>query len=156
MRIIGLIFLLLLILSCGDTHEEGPSAIYYGEDICERCKMIISEKEFAAQYRLSDGKTVKFDDIGCMIHFMDEQKPEHLESVYVTDYDSGEWVNIENGYFVHTENVITPMGYGILSLSNELTAQDLAARENGEYLGKLSSATEFLLNNTNNKSEQGR
>lgn len=151
--IIGLFFLLILVLSCGDTREEGPSEIYYGEDICERCKMIISEKEFASQYRLSEGKTVKFDDIGCMIHYMDGEKPEHIESIYVMDYDSGEWTEVESGYFIWTETVNTPMGYGILSFNDKKIAQEVAARENGKYLGKLSAATELLLNNSNNKSD---
>jgi copper chaperone NosL len=150
MRImIGLFSLLILVFSCGDTSEYGPSEIYYGEDICERCKMIISEKEFASQYKISDKKNVKFDDIGCMIHFMDEEKPEHIESIYVMDYDSGEWIDAESGYFVWTETVNTPMGYGILSFNDKKIAQEVAARENGKYLGKLSAASELLLNNSN-------
>jgi copper chaperone NosL len=151
--IIGLFSLLILVLSCGDTREDGPSEIYYGEDICERCKMIISEKEFASQYRLSDGKNVKFDDIGCMIHFKDGEKPEHIESIYVMDYDSGEWIDAESGYFVWTENVNTPMGYGILSFNDKKIAQEVAARENGKYLGKLSAASELLKKNSKNKSD---
>lgn len=153
MRILGLILLLLFILSCGDTHEDGPSAIYYGEDICARCKMIISEKEFASQYRLSDGKTVKFDDIGCMIHFMDEEKNEHIKSIYVMDYDSGQWVDAESGYYIWTENVNTPMGYGILTFSDKNMAQEAASSENGKFLGKLISASELLLKNSDNKSD---
>ena len=156
MRILSLLFLLLLMLSCSDRHEDGPSAIYYGEDICERCKMIISEKEFASQYILSDGKTVKFDDVGCMIHYLHEEKPELIKSVYVTDYDSGEWLNAEKGYFIWTEDVRTPMGYGILSLGSEQRAQEITASENGKYLGKLNAATDFLLNNSENNSDKGR
>ena len=123
MRIaLGLLTFLILAISCGDTHEDGPTAIYYGEDICERCKMIISEKKFVAQYKSSDGKTVKFDDMGCMIHYMDGEKPEHIESIYVMDYDSGEWTDAEIGYFIWTETVNTPMGYGILSFDDKKIA----------------------------------
>ena len=154
MRIaLGLLTFLILAISCGDTHEDGPTAIYYGEDICERCKMIISEKKFVAQYKSSDGKTVKFDDMGCMIHYMDGEKPEHIESIYVMDYDSGEWTDAEIGYFIWTETVNTPMGYGILSFDDKKIAKEVAARENGKYLGKLSAASELLLKNSKSKAD---
>jgi len=152
-KVVAILVLFILINSCGDTSEEGPSRIYFGEDICERCKMIISEKEFAAQYQLSNGKTVKFDDIGCMLHYLDGEKPEHVKSIYVTDYDSGEWINAENGYFIWTENIRTPMGYGVLSFNNKGAAQEFASGENGKFLGNLSAVSELLFNNSKNQSD---
>ena len=145
-KVVGILVLFILINSCGDTSEEGPSRIYFGEDICERCKMIISEKEFAAQYQLSTGKTVKFDDIGCMFHYLDVEKPEHVKSIYVTDYDSGEWINAENGYFIWTENIRTPMGYGILSVKNINKAKEIETTQKGKYVGRLNAVTDFIIN----------
>ena len=84
---LALFIFLIFAISCSDKPESGPVEIYYGEDICERCKMIISEKDFAAQYQLSNGKTHKFDDIGCMIHYVDEHD-NNISSVYMIDFDS--------------------------------------------------------------------
>jgi copper chaperone NosL len=69
------------------------------------------------------------------------------------DYDSGQWVDAESGYYIWTENVNTPMGYGILTFSDKNIAQEAASRENGKFLGKLISASELLLKNSDNKSD---
>jgi copper chaperone NosL len=152
-KVVAVLVLFILMNSCGDNSKEGPSKIYFGEDICERCKMIISEKEFASQFRLSDGTIAKFDDIGCMIHYVHTQEPKQIESIYVTDYDTGNWINAESGYFIWTENIRTPMGYGVLSFNNKGTAQEFASGENGKFLGNLNAASELLMNNSQNQSD---
>ena len=44
-----LVIILLLAASCGNDDRKGPVDIHYGQDICERCKMIISEEKFSSQ-----------------------------------------------------------------------------------------------------------
>jgi len=102
---------------------------------------------------LSDGTIAKFDDIGCMIHYIHTQEPKQIESIYVTDYDTGNWINAENGYFIWTENIRTPMGYGVLSFNNKVAAQEFASGENGKFLGNLNAASELLMNNSKNQSD---
>ena len=144
---LALLILLVFAISCSDKPESGPVEIYYGEDICERCKMIISEREFAAQYRLSNGETVKFDDIGCMIHYFHIENPVDSDSIYVTDYRSGNWINAKEAHFLWSDNIITPMHYGVLSIKDKRMAQELAEAKQGEYLGGLNMASEFILKN---------
>lgn len=147
-----LLIVLVLAVSCGDKPESGPAKIYYGEDICERCKMIISEKDFAAQFQYSNGKSVKFDDLGCMLHYMSEQEQSKISAVYVMDYDSKQWIDGGNAYYVWAENISTPMGHGIIALKDSQEATVLSDKVNGEYLGGLKGARNWVLNDkTHNK-----
>jgi copper chaperone NosL len=38
-------------------------------DMCQSCKMAISQKKYAAEFVDKDGGVFKFDDIGCMFRF---------------------------------------------------------------------------------------
>ncbi len=142
---LALLIVFVLVFSCGDKPEGGPVKIYYGEDICERCKMIISEKDFAAQYQISGGKTVKFDDLGCMFHNMDGEEKAKIFAVYVMDYDSKEWIDGESAYYVWAENISTPMGHGIVALKDSQEAKELANKEKGKYLGGLKDTSDQVL-----------
>ncbi len=141
----ALLIVFVLVCSCGDTSESGPVKIYYGEDICERCKMIISEKDFAAQYKLSTGETVKFDDLGCMFHYMNGEEKAQISAVYVMDYDSKQWIDGESAYYVWAENITTPMGHGIVALKDSQQAAELSNKENGKSLGNMKEASGWIL-----------
>ncbi len=136
----------ILSVSCSDQPQSGPVEIYYGEDICERCKMIISEKDFASQYQLTNGKTHKFDDIGCMIHFIYEHDS-NISSIYVMDFASNEWIDGKDSYYVWTENIKTPMGHGIITSMDIQEAKVLAKEERGKYLGDLRAASTWIMKN---------
>ncbi len=141
----ALIFVLMFFLSCKDNPGTGPAEIYYGEDICERCKMIISEEAYSAQYILPGGKSRKFDDLGCMLHYTSEGEGGQSErgdiiTYYVKDYTSGEWIDGASAYYVRSESIKTPMGHGIIAASNEKSARELAERERGKFLGGFNEA----------------
>ncbi|UCC51087.1 MAG: hypothetical protein JSV68_18550, partial [Anaerolineaceae bacterium] len=54
---------LFLFVGCGQTTNlEEPPQIVYGQDVCERCGMIISEEKFAAAYWTAGGEARRFDD----------------------------------------------------------------------------------------------
>ncbi len=144
-RKLAFLIVLVLAISCSDNPESGPVEIYYGEDICESCKMIISEKDFAAQYKLSTGKTVKFDDLGCMFHYMKGEDKAQISAVYVMDYDSKQWVDGESAYYVWTDNISTPMGHGVVALRGSQEAKELANKEKGKYLGSLKGASDWVI-----------
>lgn len=141
-----LLVLFILAASCSDKPQSGPAEIYYGEDICERCKMIISEKDFAAQYQLSNGSILKFDDLGCMIHNLGGQEPGSISGIYIRDYHSKEWIDGEHAYYVWTESINTPMGYGIIGFQDRNLVKKLTEKENGKYLGSLQHTSNWILN----------
>jgi copper chaperone NosL len=111
-----LILLVLLGLgACKDDIDTRPHAVHYGEDSCERCRMIISDKRFAAQYITSSGEAKKFDDIGCMIGDLNEagERGEKALAVYISDYTTGEWIDAGKAHFLENSELRSPMGYNI-------------------------------------------
>ena len=144
-RKLAVLIVLVLAISCGDKPESGPVKIYYGEDICERCKMIISEKDFAAQYKLSNGETVKFDDLGCMIHYTHDTEKTPISEVYVVDYSSEGWIDGRKAYYIWNENINTPMGYGLLAFKERSKAEDNTVKDNSRFLGDQKEAYDWFL-----------
>ncbi|HEX3036018.1 MAG TPA: nitrous oxide reductase accessory protein NosL [Thermodesulfobacteriota bacterium] len=158
----GLIFLsfLFLILSCQkDSEGMKPAEIFYGEDMCDRCSMIISEEEFSGQYLLPKGEVKKFDDIGCMVHYIaeNETRKEKILAVFVRDYNSEEWISGEKSFYVAGKNIKTPMGYGLAALKERNSAENLAKAKGGEVFENLSEATNRVLSSeTTTKGENIR
>ena len=157
----GLIFLsfLCLIFSCQkDSGEIKPAEMFYGEDMCDRCSMIISEKQFSAQYILPGVEVKKFDDIGCMVHYMtkDEIRRDKILAVFVRDYNSKKWIRGEKSLYVASKNLKTPMGYGLAALKEKDSAESLANAKGGKVLENLKKATNWVLNDKAAKGEEAR
>jgi len=131
--------LLLLILSltaaCNSnvSTEPAPPTIHYGEDICEFCNMIISEERFAAGYLTKDGEERIFDDIGGMFHYHLEEQEEVI-AFFVHDYEESNWIRAEKAYYVLSEELPTPMLFGIIASADLEKAEFIASKSHGEVL----------------------
>ena len=128
--------LAIAVAACGETSEaSGPPDIQYGRDICVQCGMIINEEKFAAAYTLDDGTEKSFDDVGGLVlHQRETGDSLNLDNTWVHDYETVEWVDVQNAYFVATLSVSTPMGHSILSFSDEERAQAFASSVGGEVV----------------------
>lgn len=147
-RWVSILFFLLLILSCKTKSEIKPAEVFYGQDICEKCKMIISEKVFSAQYLLRRGEAKKFDDIGCMMHFLSEQETEKgkVLAIFVRDYNSKEWIDGEKAYYVWGKNIKTPMGHGLAALKEKEAAEEIAKTKEGLVFKGFNETANWVLN----------
>ncbi len=147
-RCVSILFFSLLILSCKTKSEIKPAEVFYGQDICERCKMIISEKVFSAQYLLPRGEPKKFDDIGCMIHFLSEQETQQRKvlAIFVRDYNSKEWIDGEKTYYVWSKKIKTPMGYGLVALKGKEAAEEIAKTKEGLVFKDFNDTVNWILN----------
>jgi copper chaperone NosL len=152
-----LIFSIILfsIISCKNETEIKPVEILYGQDSCERCKMIISEKSYSAEYILLDGEARKFDDIGCMIHFAygEESKGEKILAKYVRDYNTGNWIDANEAYFVWSKDIVTPMGYGLAAFKDDETARRLAGKAHGTLFSNLDELYQSVLTGEKDKAQ---
>lgn len=126
-KIVPVIFLVFLAGCDGGSREDTPPDISLGQDPCDFCFMLINEKKFAAAIRLENGAFKRFDDIGCMIGYI-EKKQARVKSLWVYDYPTGEPVRAGNALFIRTQDVITPMGSGILAFKSEREAYTAAER----------------------------
>lgn len=144
MKFLLSIFLLILI-SCSNDNELKPVDIHYGQDICERCKMIISEEKFSSQLIREKGDVFNFDDIGGMLVYVLENKinPEN-KKIYVKDFISKKWLTSDEAVFVSLENINTPMNFGLVAVSDKQSAMNLISEHPGIITGSYNDTINYF------------
>lgn len=108
----------LFLTACSGDRDSGPIDVKWDRDACERCRMVLSDRHYAAQIRyLPEGKkrtkVVLFDDIGCATLWLEDKpwKDDSGAEIWVADYRTGEWIDARKATYVKSR--ITPMGYGL-------------------------------------------
>jgi len=87
--------------------------VHWDRDMCERCKMVVSDRHHAVQIiNPKTHKSYMHDDIGCaVLWFKEENIPWENEAViWITDGKTGKWIDAKKAYY-DTGN-ITPMAFG--------------------------------------------
>ncbi len=116
-KIPWLALLALLAIACSRAPESGPVAIHWDRDVCARCKMVISDRHYAAEIRYTPpGKSSRvalFDDIGCAVQWLKDKpwRNDPKTEIWVADHRSGEWLDARKARYVRVPN--TPMEYGL-------------------------------------------
>lgn len=103
----------LLFLGCEEKVAGGPAKIHWDRDMCDRCVMVLSDRKNTLQLQNPTTKKVhKFDDIGCLVLWFEEEKIDFKDSVkiWITDAITGEWIDARSAFY-SSENV-TPMAFG--------------------------------------------
>ena len=111
---------LSLIGGCDGPADTGPIEVKWDRDVCQRCRMVLSDRRHAAEIRYTPpGKTrsqIKlFDDIGCAMLWLDEQdlpaERKAAAEVWVNDWRNGDWIDARSAHYLKDQ--ITPMEYGL-------------------------------------------
>ena len=87
--------------------------VHWDRDMCERCKMVTSDRHHAVQViDPKTGKAYMFDDIGCALLWFDEEKVTWKDQakIWITDVDTGTWIDARNAFY--DAGNVTPMAYG--------------------------------------------
>ncbi len=109
--------LVLIVSGCTGDPGTGTVEVHWDRDSCERCRMVLSDRYFAAQVRLfPEGKrsrVYKFDDLGCAVLWLDRQSlaEDAMFEIWVKDHQSGNWIDAQTAAYV--DNKVTPMEYGL-------------------------------------------
>jgi copper chaperone NosL len=135
--IFSTLLLVLTLAACSSSVDPNtPPEIVYGEDICARCGMIINDERFAASVVVEKSpKTyehVLFDDIGNMLAYAQEEG-EHAQIVtyFVHDYHSREWLNAREAHYLLSDELQTPMAFGIAAFKERSAAEAEAKNWHG-------------------------
>lgn len=124
----------LVLSGCGDkTSANEPPKIAYGKDLCARCRMIISEERFAGGLVEPDGDALVFDDPGELIAQVQEEGLKDRR-VWVHDYITKKWIDGTQAFFVVDDNLMTPMGTGVVALETRDEAERLAVEMGGRVM----------------------
>lgn len=109
--------LLLFMMSCA---PERPKPIKLNTDNCESCKMTISNGKFAAQVLTKKGRHYKFDDVACMIRFMNENHQHEYAGCYVGDYlQDNTQIPAETAFYLQGGKINSPMRGNVAAFSNK-------------------------------------
>lgn len=107
-----------LLIACSADPGTGPAEVKWDRTACERCRMVLSDRHFAAQVRyLPDGKkrskVLQFDDIGCATLWLQDKswKDDPRTQIWVADHRNGDWINARTANYV--KDKMTPMEYGL-------------------------------------------
>lgn len=97
-------------VSASSKLDDGPVDIVFDKAACAACGMHVGEPAFAAQLTTKDGRTLAFDDPGCLFCYVAEQKPD-VHSVWFRHHQEPRWIAADRVAFATLE--VTPMGFGI-------------------------------------------
>ncbi len=101
-----------------------------------RCKMAISQLQYAAQVVDKEGNHYKFDDIGCMLVYVRQRHLKTTElTFFFTDYmNTAHWLDATSAVFVKSRRIDSPMASGFAAFDGEPSAKDFAANNQGQVL----------------------
>ncbi|PAQ15552.1 nitrous oxide reduction protein [Bacillaceae bacterium SAOS 7] len=119
----------MLLTACGKEQTYEPVEINPDIDVCDVCNMSITEPQYATEVILKDGSVETFDDIGCMVEYLHEQDEKDIGEKYVRDALSGDWVKLNEATFVYNKDYWTPMAYGVVSFSDQSSAEKYMKKE---------------------------
>jgi copper chaperone NosL len=134
------VLILAAVLAACAQGESTPVApdIRYGEDVCVDCNMIISDPRFASAYayEIEPGRfeSLPFDDIGDMVKHAREHPENKVVNWWVHDFNTKEWLDATAAFYVASENIQSPMGFGVAALAQQVDAEQLAQETGGELL----------------------
>ncbi len=120
------IFLMLFFVGCEKkVVDDSPKKVHWDRDMCQRCKMVLSDRDFAVE--IIEPKTKKayyFDDIGCAILWLKEEKVPWAKSakIWVRDGKSKKWIDAKSAKYV--DDAVTPMAYGFKAYTKENFPKD--------------------------------
>lgn len=131
MRIIQLkyvVSILFLALYACNSKEAVP--IKLNIDQCDFCKMKISDSKYGGEVITEKGRIYKFDDIGCMISYTNENELK-VHSFYVTDFvNNNTLVNVQDAHFLTGDFFLSPMRGNIAAFGTEEQASKIQKETN--------------------------
>lgn len=120
----SLILLVIIFLySCEKKDKNNLAKIHFDRDTCERCAMLISDREYVVQTRnIKTSKNKKFDDIGCAISWLTsndnhDKNWQKNTNIWVKDAKNLKWIDAKTA--IWTTGNISPMGYNLLAYTKE-------------------------------------
>jgi len=109
--------LLLALAACSGDPGTGPLDVKWDRFACERCRMVLSDRQHSAQVRVplaEDRSSVLFfDDIGCAVVWLDDKpfRDDPRTEIWATDWRNGHWIDARKAHYLAGQ--ITPMEYGL-------------------------------------------
>jgi copper chaperone NosL len=112
----------LIVSSFLSSCSVEPVPLNYGKDACYFCKMTLVDSKFGAEVVTKKGKIYKFDDVSCLISFLQtiEVDEKDISNIYFADFSKpNTLVEKEKAFFLQSEQIKSPMASGIAVFSSQ-------------------------------------
>jgi len=123
--------LLLVFLSSCSTK---PEPIKVGTDNCYFCKMTITDARFGAELVTKKGKLYKFDDMHCILSFLQAKAVEEndISGIYLTDFSNGnQLVKATEALLLQSEELRSPMNGNVAAFSSNDSMKKIMEKYKG-------------------------
>ncbi len=100
-----------------NNNEKNPVDITLNHFQDTLCGMTISSKENSAQVISPTGKTWFFDDVGCMVLWLEKIDFKEQAVIWVYSNDTNKYINGRTAWYSRTAK--TPMSYGFGAYENK-------------------------------------
>jgi copper chaperone NosL len=123
-----------------------PEPLRYGVDACHTCKMTLVDRKFGAEVVTTKGKVFTFDDLNCMVNFLNSGELQERDVAYrlVVDYATPEkLIPAGDAFYLKSNHVRSPMASGIAAFESKEVMQQQLHAWNGIYLTWGELVTEF-------------
>lgn len=137
-----LILVFFALWSC----SVGPERLRYGVDACHTCKMTLVDKKFGAEVVTGKGKVFTFDDVNCMVNFLNSGEVQERDVAYrlVVDYSTPEkLIPAGDAFYVKSSQIRSPMASEIAAFESESDMREQLRSWQGIYLTWGELVTEF-------------
>lgn len=104
--------LALLLAACG-TDPNAPPELAWDRQACDHCGMLLSEPRHAAALVTREGRTLAFDDPGCLFRAMLSEAP-RVSAMWFHSSQGEAWYREDQVAFLPGGQ--TPMGSGLLAV----------------------------------------
>jgi hypothetical protein len=99
-----------LLIARSQSAPQGVRPVVWDKETCGLCKMAVSEPAFAAQLQTEDGRVFDFDDPGCLMSYMDDERPK-VHALYFHALEGDGWLTRDQAAF--RLGVRSPMGFDL-------------------------------------------
>ncbi|MEY4480357.1 MAG: hypothetical protein RLZZ267_1035 [Bacillota bacterium] len=120
--IFSLVLGMMILAGCG-SQNNSPRAINEETDKCMTCNMMVANVPGSTQLLLKSGKTMVFDDLGCMIKWVEANEDVEVEKSYVRDFYTMDWIEQDKATYAYDPTFATPMAYGMVSFKIKSDAE---------------------------------
>ncbi|MBK8232750.1 MAG: hypothetical protein IT349_05615 [Candidatus Eisenbacteria bacterium] len=93
---------------------QGPREVVWDHTPCAECRMSVSDRSYAAQMQLVDGRVLDFDDSGCLFRFAGRNDV-GVHAIYYRHVREDRWLAEGEAAFIPAGP--SPMGYDLGAVS---------------------------------------
>jgi copper chaperone NosL len=127
--------LIIFLCSCNTRTEP----IVLGKDQCSFCKMTFIDARFGAEILTQKGKVYKFDDVHCLVSFLesDQANRKNAKEIFFADFSGiHSLIPSEKSFYMKSELFRSPMGGNIAAFSSKDSLDKVLALTKGTILSR--------------------